>query len=86
MFCRPRVCPDPVRPAPSTLSIVVQPGHKVSRPASSPLAGRPPSHNHDRESLGRIDTVLTTTPGQISAQSLLEGCDLHHHLARLPIE
>lgn len=55
--------------------------------ASSPLAGRlkPSSQNHNRESVRRIDRLLPTTPGQISAQSAVEGCDLHHHLAHPPI-
>lgn len=88
---RPKVCPDPIRPAPNTLSIVIQPG-PASQPGSqpvhpSPLAGRlkPSSQNRNRESVGRIDRLLSTTPGQISAQSVLEGCDLHHHLAHPPI-
>lgn len=56
---RPKVCPDPIRPAPSTLSIVIQPGAKpVSRPVSQFTSCRPvePSlqpENHDRGICGQ---------------------------------
>lgn len=67
---RPKVCPDPIRPAPSTLSVVFQPGQSVSRPAwQSKSAGRVPSDDHNIEYVGRIDRLLSTTSGQISVPS-----------------
>lgn len=85
---RPKVCPDPIRPAPSTLFHRHPAGGPASQPGSQPVHSplcRPvetlqPETATGSPWAGSID-FSPRLQGRSAPSPSWGGCDLHHHLA-----